>query len=73
MRLRERIYAHKFRYSYAKEYILPWTDQIPTTKKLTLKCKESKKMGDWAMWEIRLIHRLKPRFNKTHMKLARAA
>jgi hypothetical protein len=26
----------------------------------TCKFKLSKRMGDWAMWEIRLIHRLKP-------------
>lgn len=72
MRLRERIYCHKARHGYGKNVILPW-GEVSSECSVTLKVKESRRMGDWAMWEIRLIHRLQPRFNKTHLRMLRAA
>jgi hypothetical protein len=71
-RLRTRFYEHKFRYGYARNLITPW-GVFDDSKNIIVKCKTSKRIGDWAMWEIRLIHRLKPIFNKTHMKLKQAA
>lgn len=72
MRLRERIFSHKFRMAYSKHIILPW-DYVENHRTVTIKCKESRRIGDWAMWEIRLIHRLRPAFNKTHLCLKKAA
>lgn len=33
-------------------------------KNVCIKCRVSKRYGDWAMREVRLIHRLNPPFNK---------
>ena len=71
-RLRARFYEHRFRHGYAKDIITPWGD-FDSEQSIIVKCKESKKIGDWAMWEIRLIHKLKPTFNKTHLKLRKIA
>lgn len=60
--LRNRFYEHKIRYSYAKEIRLPWVD-VPDDTEVTIKASISRKYGDWAMRELRLIRRLKPRFN----------
>lgn len=62
--LRERINRHGIRRGYAKNYHTPWAS-FPDTCKLTAKAKLSVRYGDWAMWELRLIRRLKPRFNGT--------
>lgn len=67
LRLRGRIYSHKFRYGYGKNIILPWCD-IDLPSEITLKYKVSKVVGDWAMWEIRLIHKLKPIYNRAYLK-----
>ena len=71
-RLRARFYEHQFRHGFGKEIITPWGD-FSNAQSIVVKCKESRRMGDWAMWEIRLIHRLKPMFNKTHLKLQRVS
>lgn len=67
-----RFYEHKFRYGYCKNIITPWGD-IPESVKVTLKVKRTRVVGDWAMWEIRLIRRLCPRFNQHHRRLKTAA
>ena len=64
-RFRSRFYEHKFRYSYGKTVILPWCE-INVGQTLTVKIKQSRKYGDWAMDEIRLIRKLKPIYNKAH-------
>ena len=63
--IRNRFSGHAFRYSYGKEIITPW-QEIPNKTVVTLKYKTTKKMGEWAMREIRLIYRLQPFFNSHH-------
>ena len=60
--LRNRFYEHRFRYGYAKNIILPWCD-VPNTSEVTIKACRGRRYGDWAMRELRLMRRLKPRFN----------
>lgn len=40
----------------------PW-GELPVKDTLRIKFKISRRMGDWAMWEVRLIKRLRPEFN----------
>lgn len=40
--------------------------QTLARKCVVLKIKRSRRRGDWAMQEIRLIHRLRPEFNSQH-------
>jgi excinuclease UvrABC nuclease subunit len=61
--LRNRFHEHKIRYGYAKDIRLPWVD-VPDTTSIQIKASASRKYGDWAMRELRLIRRLKPRFNR---------
>ena len=63
--LRVRFARHNIRFGYASNLITPW-GEFPATKKLEIKAKLSRRVGDWAMLEIRLIHRLRPRFNFIH-------
>lgn len=60
-----RFSEHKIRLGYARNIITPWCD-VPDTTRITIKVKRSVVRGDWAMWEIRLIHRLRPTFNRQH-------
>lgn len=60
-----RFSEHKIRHGYAKNIITPWA-VVPDTTRITVKVKRSLRRGDWAMWEIRLIHRLRPAFNRQH-------
>lgn len=60
-----RFSEHKIRHGYAKVIRTPWGD-FPLGTSLVIKVKRSKVLGDWAMWEIRLIHRLRPIFNSHH-------
>lgn len=60
-----RFSGHKIRYGYAKNIITPWCD-VPQSTQITVRVKRSVRRGDWAMWEIRLIHRLQPQFNCQH-------
>lgn len=64
-RLQNRFCEHKFRHGYGKEIITPWGD-VPGTTRVTIKVGFSIRYGDWAMREIRLIHRLKPVLNQHH-------
>lgn len=63
--VRGRMAGHNIRYGYAKNIHTPW-ETIPDTTRVTLKISRSKRIGDWAMREIRLIYRLQPVFNKMH-------
>ena len=63
--LSNRFSGHAFRYSYGKTIITPW-NEIPNDVMIDIKAKFSERIGDWAMWEIRLIRRLKPLFNNHH-------
>jgi excinuclease UvrABC nuclease subunit len=66
-----RFYEHRIRYGYAKNIHTPWSD-VPETVRITVKVKPSRRLGDWAMWEIRLIARLQPIYNQQHSKRIRA-
>ena len=70
--LSNRFSGHAIRYGYGQELITPWGD-FPKTTKITVKAKFSERYGDWAMWEIRLIHRLKPVLNTHHKNKRRTA
>lgn len=70
--VRNRFSEHKFRPGFARNIITPWQD-VPDTTKITIKVKPSRRLGDWAMDEIRLIHRLRPLFNTHHMGRKKAA
>ena len=63
--LSNRFSGHSFRYGYHKAIITPWCE-VDIKSRITIKAKFSERLGDWAMWEIRLIRRLKPRFNTHH-------
>lgn len=58
-----RFSEHKIRYGYGKNIITPWCD-VPAETSIVLKVKRSIRRGDWAMWEIRLIQRLRPECNR---------
>lgn len=62
-----RLIRHRIQYGYARNIHTPW-GSIPDTVNVTAKVKRSRVLGDWAMWEIRLICRLKPRFNMNYLK-----
>lgn len=66
-----RLVRHAIRYGYAGNIHTPW-GSIPDTVNVTAKIKKSRVRGDWAMWEIRLIERLSPRFNRTFVRARRA-
>lgn len=64
--LRERFFMHKFRPAYTRGVtITPWGNTEPGVVVMA-KTKLSVRYGDWAMQELRLIRRLKPRFNIKH-------
>jgi hypothetical protein len=65
--LSNRFSGHAFRYGYGREIITPWGD-IPNTTAIDIKAKFTRRLGDWAMWEIRLIHRLRPGMNTHHRR-----
>ena len=62
-----RFSEHRFRYSYANTISTPWTE-LPSDAVITVKVKASRRLGDWAMWEIRLIARLRPLYNRQHKR-----
>lgn len=64
--LRSRFSRHNFRHGYARNIYTPW-GELPDSVVLTAKFKPSRRLGDWRMWEVRLINRLRPDFNKTHL------
>ena len=57
--LRTRLSNHDFRWSYGNSIITPWGH----CQKLKMKVNYGRKYGDWAMRELCLIRRLKPKFN----------
>ncbi len=67
-----RLSSYKFRYGYAKNIHTPW-GSIPDDIRVTAKAKQSRRLGDWAMWEIRLIKRLSPEYNSHRVTRRRAA
>lgn len=50
----------------ADHYHTPWG----TLEKVRMRYSPSKKYGDWLMRELRLIRRLRPRFNRLGVKRA---
>lgn len=56
----KRISSHEIRFGYSNAIITPWG----RFKRVTVKVSKSKRFGDWAMRELRLIDRLRPRFNR---------
>lgn len=70
--LRDRLKQHAIRYGYGTQYFTPW-GRVPYAVKITGKYKLSVRYGDWAMWEIRLINRLSPKFNKALVRRRSAA
>lgn len=63
--LRNRFSGHAFRYGYAKNIVTPW-QTIPDSTVITVKYRKTKKLGEWAMREVRLINRVQPLFNSHH-------
>lgn len=66
-----RFSEHSIRYGYGRNIITPWAD-VPETTTIKVKVKRSRRIGDWAMWEIRLIRRLHPVLNSQHKGRKRA-
>lgn len=58
-----RFSEHKLRYGYGDSLITPWGD-YPGDARVVLKVRRSLVYGDWAMWELRLIQRLRPVHNR---------
>jgi len=61
--IRNRFNGHNFRFGYSPCIHTPWGD-YPQGTPIIAKIKLSRRLGDWAMWEIRLISRLRPAFNR---------
>lgn len=70
--LRMRLHRHGIMYGYARNIRTPW-GEFPDSIDMTCKVKISRYLGDWAMWEIRLISKLQPKFNKTFVANREAA
>jgi len=69
-RLRTRLEQHKFNWSYAGSLITPW-GRFHGDTKILCKYRLSRRMGDWLMWELRLIWKLQPRYNiRSKVKVA---
>lgn len=66
-RLSNRFAGHSFRFGYAKVIITPWCE-ISQDTRITIKARKTKLIGEWAMREIRLIHRLNPVMNTHHRR-----
>jgi excinuclease UvrABC nuclease subunit len=67
MNMRARFVGHKFRFGFARNIHTPW-GSFPDTSPggsdaVTCKFRTSRRLGDWLMWEFRLIRRLQPIFN----------
>jgi hypothetical protein len=62
-----RMARHAIKFGYARNIRTPWA-VLPDSVSVTAKVKPSKVVGDWAMWEIRLIRRLQPAFNRAHLR-----
>lgn len=63
--VRHRLYNHGINWCRYSSWIMtPWGHQ----RSLRIKVRKSDVYGDWAMHELRLIRRLKPRFNSIGKK-----
>jgi hypothetical protein len=62
--LRHRITSYRIRYSYGNSVFIGSDYNEVST--VTLKYRLTRKYGDWAMIELRLIRKLKPQLNKLH-------
>jgi hypothetical protein len=69
--LRGRFKSHNVRHGYARNFHTPW-GSLPGTAAITAKAKPSRRYGDWAMIELRLIRRLRPRLNGTFVNVRNA-
>lgn len=63
--IRNRFSGHAFRYGYGRNIYTPWQD-LPDSVVISMKYRMTKKLGEWAMREIRLISKLRPFFNFHH-------
>jgi hypothetical protein len=57
--VRKRISSYRIQYGYSSSIYTPWG----TCLNVVIKISKSRRYGDWAMKELRLIRRLKPVFN----------
>lgn len=67
--LAKRVSAHGVRWSYGASILSNWGAH----KSVVIKAHFGVRLGDWAMREIRLIHRLQPRLNCVGAKKKRVA
>jgi excinuclease UvrABC nuclease subunit len=65
--LRQRLAQHNVRYGYSPSVITPWGQFHHADASYHCKVKVSRRYGEWAMLELRLIRRLKPRCNTRHV------
>lgn len=65
--LRARFSEHRLRpgWSNTTTWSASWG---PLAGDITAKARFSRRYGDWAMWELRLIKRLQPELNVTHVR-----
>lgn len=67
-----RFYDHNLRFGYGRNIHTPWCE-VPDSTEVLVKVKKSRRLGDWAMWEIRLIAKLNPIYNSQYRKRAKDA
>ncbi|MCA3064722.1 GIY-YIG nuclease family protein [Aquidulcibacter sp.] len=72
--VRKRLHEHKFKYGYANNFRSSWGVATESTR-VFVKVKPSSRVGQWAMDEIRLINRLRPKGNTifSAVKIKKAA
>ncbi len=64
---RRRINSHGFNsMRYSNHINTPWG----AFKSVFVKCRFASKYGEWAMTELRLIRKIKPKFNMVHKERA---
>jgi hypothetical protein len=64
--LRIRLVKHLSENRYSDSYRTPWGTFA--FREVRVKVKLSKHYGDWAMWELRLLRRVRPPFNRLFLK-----
>lgn len=57
--LYKRLAAHNIRYGYSNNILAPWG----SFSQVVVKYRKSRRYGEWAMVEARLIKRIQPPFN----------
>lgn len=63
-----RLRSYKFRYGYNRNIKTPWGD-FHDEAPVYCKFKTTRRLGDWLMWEYRLIQKLQPEHNKVSKKV----